>query len=185
MISDLELLAAVKEQTSEAFVVYGELGRAGGESGGGGHEKDAGLALLALEHESKTLVLLIVSATTAPDGQIELGIEVLTELGARVPALGTVCVSCGSRLRPLGRFCPNCGAEVPGQTGAPNADPDEMRSAVEGSLTDDYEMLGDMPWKAGGRVYFALEKASGAIAALRLNKGTTDGEFELVETQVV
>ena len=177
MLSELELLAAVKEQASEDFVVYGELG--------GEREKDAGLALLALERESNTLVLLIASATTGPGGVIDLGVEVRTELDADVLASGTVCVSCGNRLRPSGRFCPNCGVEVQGQTAAPDADPDEMRAAVEGSITDDYELLGEMLRKEGGRVYFAREKASGAITALCLNKGIADGEFELIETQAI
>ncbi|MEO7360037.1 MAG: zinc ribbon domain-containing protein [Gemmatimonadaceae bacterium] len=173
-ISDLELLAAVREQTSESFVVYGELGKA----------NDAGLALLALECEGNTLVVLIVGATTGPDGATDLNVEVRSELGASAPAPGTICVSCGSRLRPLGRFCPNCGVAGSGQTSAPDAEPDEMRLAVEGSLTDDYELLGDMHWIPGGRVYFVREKSSGAITPLRLHQGTADGEFELVETQV-
>lgn len=179
MIGDLELLAAVREQTSEDFVVYGELG-AGRE-----HEQDDARALLARERASNTLVALIVSATSGPDGEIELGVEVRTELGTSVSSSGMVCVSCGNGLRASGRFCPNCGAAVPGHTGAPDADPDEMRAAVEGSITDDYELLGEMPRKEGGRVYFAREKVSGAIAALRLTNGTADGEFELVETPVV
>ena len=178
IISNLELLAAVKEQTSEDFVVYGDLG--------GGREKDAGLVLLALERESNTLVVLSVSATTGPNGEIDLGVEVRTELDVSGPAAGTVCVSCGNRLRRSGRFCPNCGMDVLRQTGAPDADPDEMRAAVEGSMTDDYELLGEMLRKeGGGRVYFAREKASGAIAALRLSQGTADGEFELIETQAI
>ena len=175
MLSDQELLAAVKEQTSEAFVIYGELGG----------EKLTGLALLALERETGALVVLIVSVGTGPDGEIELGVEVCTELEASIPALGTMCVSCGDRLRPAGLFCPNCGAEVAGPSGAAEADLDEMRAAVVGSITEDYELLGELLRKEGGRVYFAREKASGAIAALRLNKGTADGEFELVETQAI
>lgn len=176
MISDLDLLAAIKEETSEAFVIFGELGR----------DKNAARALLALDRATNALVLLVVSATTGSHGEVDLGIEVRTELDALIPAARTLCLSCGSGLRPLAHFCPNCGADVLGQSGASDADPDDMRAAVEGSIPDDYELLGEMPRTAGGgRVYFAREKLSGAVAALRLNRGTTDGEFELVETQAI
>ena len=176
MISDLDLLAAIKEETSEAFVIFGELGR----------DKNAARALLALDRATNALVLLVVSATTGSHGEVDLGIEVRTELDALIPAARTLCLSCGSGLRALAHFCPNCGADVLGQSGASDADPDDMRAAVEGSIPDDYELLGEMPRTAGGgRVYFAREKLSGAVAALRLNRGTTDGEFELVETQAI
>lgn len=176
MISDLDLLQAVKDETSEEFVVYGELGR----------EKSAGVALLALEKATNELVVLIVSATTGADGAVELGVDVRTELDARVPDVGTFCISCGTRLRPWGRFCPNCGLDVLGQVEAPDADPTEMRAAIEESITGDYELLGEMRRKeGGGRVYFAREKSSGRIAALRLTKGMTEGEFELGETRII
>ena len=73
-----------------------------------------------------------------------------------------------------------------GQVGAVDADPEEMRAAVEESITGDYELLGEMRRKeGGGRVYFAREKSTGRIAALRLTKGQTDGEFELGETRIL
>jgi hypothetical protein len=176
MISDLELLQAVKEATSEEFVVYGELGR----------EKTSRVALLALERAKNVLVVLVVAATTAKDGTVELGVDVRRELDARVPDNGTFCVGCGTRLRPWGRFCQHCGLDVLGQIGQADIDTADMREAVNEAITGDYELLGEMRRKeGGGLVFFARERSSGRIAALRLSKGHSDGEYELGETKVM
>lgn len=176
MISDLDLLQAVKEATSEEFVVYGELGR----------EKTSRVALLALDRARQVLVVLVVSATTAKDGTVELGVDVREELDARVPDNGTFCVGCGTRLRPWGRYCQHCGLDVLGNGGTGDMDTADMREAVNEAITGDYELLGEMRRKeSGGLVYFARERSTGRIAALRLSKGRSDGEYELGETKVM
>ncbi|MEP6832393.1 MAG: zinc ribbon domain-containing protein [Gemmatimonas sp.] len=176
MISDLDLLQAVKESTSDAYVVYGELGR----------EESVGLGLLALDRATNELVVLVVSTTTGTDGEVELGIDVRTELDTLVPKAGTVCVSCETPLRSGARFCQNCGTEVQAQDGLSDADPADMRGAVQDSISGDYELLGEMRRKeSAGRVYFVREKSSGGITALRLKQGVVAGEFELAETRVM
>lgn len=176
MISDLELLNAVREATSEAFVVYGELGR----------DETAGVALLARDISTSDLVVLVVSATTDGDDEVELNVDLRTELDARVPDAGAFCGACGTRLRPWGRFCPNCGRDATGQSEDPGADPAELRAAVEESISGDYEFLGEMRRKdGGGRVYFGREKRGGRIAALRLTRTGAEGEFALDETRLI
>jgi hypothetical protein len=176
MISDQELLRAVKEATSEEFVVYGELGR----------EKSDRVALLAMENATGELVVLIVTAASGADGSTELGVDVQTQLDGRVPDGGTFCASCGTRLRPWGRFCQNCGTDATGQAGSGETDNEAMRSAVREAISDDYDFLGEMPRKeGGGLVFFAREKDSGRIAALRLNKTKGSDDFELGETMIL
>ncbi len=173
MISDRDLLQAVTDATSDAYVVYGGLGR----------EEVAGLALLALDTATNDLVVLMVNATTGPNGDVDLAVEVRTELEVLSPAVASTCVSCGSGLRPEGRFCPDCGHEAVGPAGKTDADWAEMRATVGASISGEYELLGEMRRKAGGEpVYFVREKSSGHLMPLRLSPGTTAGEFELAET---
>ncbi len=176
MISDAELLRAVDEATSEDFLVYGELGREGATK----------VALLALERATGSLVVLVVVASVADDGSTELGVDVLTELDNRVPDAGTFCAKCGTKLRPWGRFCQNCGTDSTGQGAGTEEDATEIRAAVEEAIADDYELLGEIRRReGGGRVFFARERQSGRIAALRLNRGKDAAEFELGETMIL
>lgn len=175
MLSDRELLAAVQEAADD-YTVYGELGRHG----------DSLAALLARERAGGRLVVLMVSASTNPAGEMELSIEVKEQLDARIPDGGTKCPACGAVLRPWVRFCTRCGHDVTGQGAVSDSERTALRAAVMSAVEADYEFLGEIRRsEGGGDVFFARERSSGRIAALRLNRSASDGEFELGETNIL
>jgi hypothetical protein len=175
MLSDRELLSAV-QGASDDFIVYGELGRQG----------DALAALLARERASGRLVVLMVTSATNAAGELELSIEVKTELDARIPDGGTKCPACGNTLRPWVRFCTRCGHDVTGRGAQSDAERAELRVAVIAAVEGTHEFLGSIRRsEGGGDVFFAQERDSGRIAALRLNRSGTDGEYELGETNIL
>lgn len=176
MLSDQELMAAV-QGASEDYVVYGELGRTG----------DSLAALLARQRSDQKLVVLMVQGTTSPAGELELSVEVKPQLDARIPDGGTRCPACGATLRPWVRFCTRCGHDVTGRGAVTPEQRAELRAAVIAAVEDSYEYLGEMRRsEGGGDVFFAREKGTGRIAALRLNQSAaTEGEFELGETNIL
>jgi hypothetical protein len=163
------LLAAVREAAGTDFTVYGEIGRAG----------DGSIAYLARDARRDCLLALKLSIRPGTQGEFEL--EVVQELRDDLPAFDKFCAKCGGALRAWGRFCPHCGTEVFGDVGPWS--PDEMRQAVLDFAGDRFDILGEMR-SQGGRIYFALEKATGRIEALRLEKKGAE-EFALGLTGVL
>ncbi|MEO7520790.1 MAG: hypothetical protein ABIW79_03130 [Gemmatimonas sp.] len=175
MLSDRELLEAV-QGAADDYTVFGELGRQGNSLA----------ALLARERANRRLVVLMVQTITGAGGETELTIEVKDQLDARIPDGGTKCPACSATLRPWVRFCTRCGHDVTGQGAGTPADRDGLRSAVVAAVESDYEYLGEMRRsEGGGDVFFARERSSGRIAALRLNRGAAEGDFELGETNIL
>lgn len=162
-------LAAVREAAGADYTVYGEIGRAG----------DGSIGYLARDTRRDGLVALKLACRPGAPEEFEL--EVVQELRDDLPAFDKFCAKCGGALRAWGRFCPHCGAEVFGDVGPWS--PEEMRQAVLDFAGDRYDILGEMR-SQGGRIYFALEKASGRIEALRLEKKGAE-EFALGLTGVL
>jgi hypothetical protein len=162
-------LEAVREVAGTDFTVFGEIGRA----------TDGSISYLARDGRRDCLVALKLGRRAdAPD---EFELEVVQELRDDLPAFDKFCAKCGSALRPWGRFCPQCGGEVFGDVGPWS--PEELRQAVSDFAGDRYDILGEMR-SQGGRIYFAREKSSGKIEALRLEKKGAD-EFALGLTGVL
>lgn len=176
MLSDRELLTAVQRELAEGYVVYGELGR-----------NVEAVALLGFAKARSQLVVLMVESGLSVDGETELAVEVRDELDSSVPDGGTTCPACRHELRPWIRFCTNCGFDVAGSTGGrSSANKEMLRAAVQEAVDAEYELLGEIPRKeGGGDVYFARERESGRIAALRLTQGAESGEFDLTETHIL
>jgi hypothetical protein len=162
-------LEAVREAAGADFTVFGEIGRAA----------DGSISYLARDAQRDCLVALKLARRPAAPDEFEL--EVVQELRDDLPAFDRFCAKCGSALRAWGRFCPHCGAEVFGDVGPWS--PEELRQAVSDFAGDRYDILGEMR-SQGGRIYFALEKSSGKIEALRLEKKGAD-EFALGLTGVL
>ena len=162
-------LAAVREAAGADYAVYGEIGRAG----------DGSIGYLARDVRGNRLMALKLSVRLGAPEQFEL--EVVQELRDDLPAFDRFCAKCGGALRAWGRFCPHCGAEVFGDVGPWS--PEELRQAVLDFAGDRYDILGEMR-SQGGRIYFALEKATGRIEALRLEKKGAE-EFALGLTGVL
>jgi hypothetical protein len=97
---------------------------------------------------------------------------VLRQLDATVPSAEGKCPTCGQSLRGWGRFCSQCGADLSGVApGEGGASSDRLLEAVRQSAGSTYEVLGQMDRsEGGGVVYFARERDSGKIVALRLQK---------------
>jgi hypothetical protein len=153
-----EVLAAVRELASGDFEVFGEITR----------NADGAIAYLARDLTAKRLVMLRLAQSRTVPGEYLL--EVAKDLDASVPPPKDGCPRCGKPLRSWGRFCTNCGLDV--WTAPPDAhgrSSEEMLSAVKQAVGERFEILGEMSRaQGGGAVYFARNRATGKIEALRL-----------------
>ena len=172
---DAGFLAAVQRAVGEHFEVLGEMG----------HGAKGRIVYLAREAGSGHLVALqLTPGESAPDGEVWL--EVLRQLDASVPAGEGVCPRCSVALRGWARFCGQCGADL---SGVVDASPDRLLDAVRAAAGAEYEVLGPMERaEGGGAVYFARERSTGRIVALRLERDATAGareQYSLGRTMVL
>jgi hypothetical protein len=99
-----------------------------------------------------------------------------------MPAPDSKCVKCGKEIKGWARFCSYCGADL---TGAAPKEGDAveralMLEAVKEAVSADYEVLGEMSrTEGGGAVYFACERKSNKIVALRLQREGAGDEFSV------
>ncbi len=162
---DDPFLAAVKEAAASDFTVLGEIGR--GEGGV--------IMYLARDMESRRLVALRLQR----EGQLadEFSLEVVRHLDNSMPAPDSHCVKCGKAVKGWARFCSYCGADL---TGAAPKEGDAveralMLEAVKDAVSADYDVLGEMSrTEGGGAVYFGLDRKTGRIVALRLQREEGD-----------
>jgi hypothetical protein len=171
---DDEQLAAVSEVAEGQFDVLGEMGRG----------KKGSVVYLARDLSTERLVALKLFH----EGHDEYTLEVVQQLDGTVPALEGACARCGKQQEGWGRYCWNCGADLSGigGTGASSAD---LLDAVVEAAGDSLEVLGEMDRaEGGGRVYFARDKSSSRIVALRLQKdkgAPGEDEYVISQTQVL
>jgi hypothetical protein len=172
-----DLLWAVRDAVGSDYEVLGEVA----------HDA-TGLVYLARERVDQNLRLLRVARTAGEDGgQDEFELEVMSTLDASVPDLESRCGRCGATLRPWARFCTKCGQDVSGVGPSSKAHLSRtgLLEAVREAAADQYEVIGDLPRsEGGGLVYFARERASGRLVALRLQLEGED-EYSLGVTRVL
>ena len=176
-----KLLRAVQRAVAADYEVLGEMGR-----GAQGR-----IVYLAREAATRHLVALQLSppAGNGPPG--EMWLDVLRTLDASVPSGDDKCPRCGQQLRGWGRFCSQCGVDLSGV--APGSghgtSMDQLLAAVKEAAGHRYEVLGQMARaEGGGVVYFARERATGQIAALRLQRrppSTGGPDYDLGKTMVL
>ena len=168
--TDDPFLSAVKEAAAADFTVLGEIGR--GEGGL--------IMYLARETATRRLVALRLQR----EGQLadEFSLEVVRHLDNSMPAPDSKCVKCGKEIKGWARFCSFCGADL---TGAAPKEGDAveralMLEAVKEAVSADYDVLGEMSrTEGGGAVYFACERKSNKIVALRLQREGAGDEFSV------
>jgi hypothetical protein len=161
------LLDGIRQLVRDDYEVFGEIGR----------DADGAVAYLAGERKSKALVAF----KAIPGAGDEYELELVAELREDIPAADQACGHCGGKIRAWGRFCTHCGKELLPDTG--RYSPEELRKAVQASLQDRFEILGDMR-SQDGRVYFVRELESGKIQALRLTAQAGD-EFAIRVTRAL
>jgi hypothetical protein len=167
---DDPFLAAVKEAAAADFTVLGEIGR--GEGGV--------IMYLARETSSRRLVALRLQR----EGQLadEFSLEIVRHLDNSMPAPDSKCVKCGKAIKGWARFCSFCGADL---TGAAPKEGDAveralMLEAVKEAVSAEYDVLGEMSrTEGGGAVYFALDRNTKHIVALRLQREGEGDEFSV------
>lgn len=168
--TDDPFLNAVKEAAAADFTVLGEIGR--GEAGV--------IMYLARETATRRLVALRLQR----EGQLadEFSLEVVRHLDNSMPAPDSKCVKCGKEIKGWARFCSYCGADL---TGAAPKEGDAveralMLEAVKDAVSADYDVLGEMSrTEGGGAVYFACERKTNKIVALRLQREGAGDEFSV------
>jgi Sel1 repeat-containing protein len=176
-----KFLRAVQRAVAGDFEVLGELGR-------GGKGK---IVYLARETASRHLVALqLVPGERGPESG-ELWLDVLRKLDGSVPSPEGKCPICHQKMVGWGRFCSQCGSDLSGiAPGGADGSSDRLLDAVKQAAGQRYDVLGQMDrTEGGGVVYFAREKDSGKIVALRLQKDApaADGRerYNLGQTTVL
>ncbi len=177
-MTDSELLRAVRDAAADEFDVLGEIARDGLNT----------VVFLARDLQSTDLVALkLIRGDPDQSGQDQYTVEVVHELDASMPDIDSTCPRCGAKLRRWARFCTQCGMDVSGvgPSSQENRSRDTLRNAVRAVAESDYEVLGEMPRsEGGGLVYFARDRRSNNIVALRLQK-ESDSEYALDVTRVL
>jgi hypothetical protein len=177
-MTDSELLRAVRAAAADEHDVLGEIARDGTST----------VVFLARDLKSRDLVALKLTRGEPDEhGQDQYSVEVVHELDASMPDIESRCSRCGNKLRRWARFCTECGLDVSGvgPSSAENLSRDTLRNAVRVAAQSDYDVLGEMPRaEGGGLVYFAREKKSGSIVALRLQR-ESESEYALDVTRVL
>ena len=175
-----ELFRTLKRAVAGSFEVLAELGR-----GQGGRN-----AYVAREVDGGGLVVLELNLEdTDPDGTPNYGLFIRRELDASIPALSLQCDQCGASIGGWARYCPNCDRDLSGAahtTGGRTAA--ELLESGQLAGHDRYEFLGEMSRaEGGGAVYFARERASGRLVALRVEKegSGSDAGYKLTTTQTM
>lgn len=167
---DDAFLKAVQGAAAEDFTVLGEIGRG----------TDGVIIYLAREVATNRLVALRLQR----EGQLadEFTLEVARHLDNSMPAPDSKCFKCGKAIRGWARFCGYCGADLSGA--APAADDTgghvTMLAALNEAVAADYEVLGEMSRsEGGGAVYFARDRQTDRIVALRLQREGAGDEFSV------
>lgn len=171
-----EFLSAVREAAEGEYDVLGEMGRG-----------DRGLVFyLARDLSTQRLVALKLEPGDSPE---EFSLEVVTRLESTFQAEVSSCPRCNVPAQEgWRRYCPQCGADLSVfSSGMQSAV--ELLEAVREAASDEFEILGEADQtEGGGRVYFARNRSSGGIVALRLKKAShsTDGEeYSLSQTRML
>lgn len=177
-MTNSDLLRAVRDAAADEFDVLGEIARDG----------DKTVVFLARDLETAELVALkLTRGEPDQSGPDQYVVEIVHELDASMPDIDSYCPRCGSKLRRWARFCTQCGIDVSGigPSSRENLSRDTLRHAVRAAAQSEYEVLGEMPRaEGGGLVYFARDRKSNNIVALRLQK-ESESEYALDVTRVL
>jgi Sel1 repeat len=163
-------LKAVQGAAAEDFTVLGEIGRG----------TDGVIIYLSREVASGRLVALRLQR----DGSLanEFSLEVVRQLDNSMPAPESKCFKCGKAIRGWARFCSYCGADLSGAAAGEGdaAGSVAMLEAVKEAVSGDYEVLGEMSRnEGGGAVYFARDRQTNKIVALRLQREGSGEDFSV------
>ncbi len=163
--ADEAFLRAVQQAAAADFTVLGEIGRG----------PDGVIMYLARDTQSNMLVALRLQREGHQANEFTL--ELARQLDNSMPAPESKCFKCSHAIRGWARFCSYCGADLSGAAASGTAgESDAMLAAVKEAVAGDYEVLGQMSRsEGGGAVYFARDRHTKRIVALRLQR---DGEGE-------
>ena len=177
-MTDSELLHAVCAAAAAEFDVLGEIAR----------DASGLVVFLARDLASGELVVLKLSRGDPEEaGQDEYSLEVARELDPSLPDIESHCPRCGAKLRRWARFCTQCGGDISGvgPSSRENLSRDTLRHAVRAAAASEYDVLGEIPRaEGGGLVYFARDRKTGTIVALRLQR-ESESEYALDVTRVL
>jgi hypothetical protein len=173
-MTDAELLYAVQQIAAGEYEVLGEIGRTAGGP----------IVFLARDLATAAMVAMRLDPSGKDDAGVpQFSLDVLHELDESVPSLETTCPRCAKPLRKWARFCTKCGLDVsgvsPSLSGASMSRDVLRKEAERVAAASGYDLLGEMPRAAGGGdVYFARDRQTNRIFALRLMKESGQS-FEL------
>ena len=170
-----EFLSAVREAAEGEFEVLGEIGRG-----------DRGIVYLARDMSTDRLVALKLEAGDSAD---EFSLDVVKQLDRSLLTMESSCPRCNTAAQAdWRRYCPQCGFDLSGYSSELQS-PADLLNAVREAAPDQLEILGEMDRaEGGGRVYFARDRNTGGIVALRLTRQKDAGgseDYALSQTRLL
>jgi hypothetical protein len=178
------VLQAVQQAVQGNYEVLGELGRSDPEAGV--------VVYLARQAGTGVLVALRVRPADGAQGSSrEMWLDVVRQLDASTPGPRETCVGCGKAVGSWDRFCGSCGADLTAGEPGDGSSPEALLEAVRNAAGARYEVLGQMNRSdGGGIVYFARERKTGNLTALRLRReaapsGSNAPQYSLGRTTVL
>lgn len=182
--TNARVLQAVQRAVQGNYEVLGELGRSDPEAGV--------VVYLARQAGAGALVALRVRpAEGAKGASREMWLDVLRQLDATTPGPRETCVACGKGVSSWDRFCGSCGADLSAGDAGDGGSPEALLEAVRNAAGAKYEVIGQMNRSdGGGNVYFARERKTGNLTALRLRReaaasGSNAPQYSLGKTTVL
>lgn len=167
--ADEAFLRAVQQAAAADFTVLGEIGRG----------SDGVIMYLARDTQTNLLVALRLQR----EGHLanEFTLELARQLDNSMPAPESKCFKCSHAISGWARFCSFCGADLSGADAtAGDGGNDAMLDAVRHAVAGDYDVLGQMSrTEGGGAVYFARDRNTQRIVALRLQRDGDGEEFSV------
>jgi hypothetical protein len=166
--ADEAFLRAVQQAAAADFTVLGEIGRG----------TDGVIMYLARDTQSNLLVALRLQR----EGHLanEFTLELARQLDNSMPAPESKCFKCSHAISGWARFCSYCGADLSGADATGGDGSDAMLDAVRQAVAGDYDVLGQMSrTEGGGAVYFARDRNTKRIVALRLQRDGDGEEFSV------
>ena len=164
-------LADVQEAAAEAYEIFGELGRG-----------PRGLTIyLARERSARASMVLLELQPTGRGsaGFEEFALEFAGEVHAPGSVTGRICPSCGASDPRSGRFCARCRFNFADAADRPIRSRQELAQQVSSQTNNTYDILGEVDQAEGrGIVYFARDRGTGGLVALRLQPDEAAGARE-------
>src|SRR5438094_2351035 len=137
------------------------------------HSEWGSAAFLAREHSTGSLLVAALNERVGAAAGYD--VTLWRSLEESLPGPMSWCPQCSAEVDGWTRYC-SCGADLAGISPGTENERQELLEQVRQSVAGEFELLGSLPYAAGGGpAYFARRTEGNAVVALRMH---ADGTFD-------